>query len=119
MSTSAAIIEKTEMGYRGIYCNFDGYHSEVGEILKEHYQYPAKITALIDLGDISLLGERINPIGKHSWKYPEAGTTVAYHRDREEEIILPRIGITYEEVAYAIGADYNYIFEDGKWLYGC
>ena len=87
MSTRSAIIEKTETGYRGIYCHNDGYLSYNGRILFDHYQDAAKVSALIDLGDISSLGERVAPIGEHSFDYSkrEEGTTVAYSRDRGEE----------------------------------
>jgi len=115
MSTSAAIIEKTETGYRGIYCNFDGYPAGVGKILKEHYQDPVKVSELIDLGEISSLGKRVDPIAEHSWKNPEQGTTVAYHRDRGEKLILAKGCETYKEVVHAIGANYSYLFEDSIW----
>ena len=91
MSTPAAIIEKTESGYRGIYCNFDGYPEGVGKILKKYYLDPVKVSALIDLGDISSLGKRVDPIGEHSWKNPENDTTVAYHRDREDKLNSAKI----------------------------
>ncbi len=114
MSTRSAIIEKTETGYRGIYCHNDGYLSYNGRILFDHYQDAAKVSALIDLGDISSLGERVAPIGEHSFDYSkrEEGTTVAYSRDRGEEGTEAVSGATVEDVASNIGHDgYVYVFD--------
>ena len=115
MGTRSAIIEKTDTGYRGIYCHWDGYLENNGKILNEHYQDAAKVSSLIDLGDISSLGERVNPLGKHSFDDREDGTTSAYMRDRGEADCEPKIG-TLEGVIDAIDDDgYVYIFHDGTW----
>ena len=42
-----------------IYCHFDGYISNNGKILQEHYTDPAKMAELIALGDISSLAAEI------------------------------------------------------------
>jgi hypothetical protein len=117
MSTRAAIIEKTKDGYRGIYNHSDGYLKGVGRTLLEHYTDPVKVSALIDLGDISSLGERVKPISpNHSFDTPEEETTVAYHRDRGEKYNKPYFGKTVKAVEQIIGHDgYVYVFEDGKW----
>jgi hypothetical protein len=114
MGTPAAIIQKTENGYRGIYCNYDGYPSHVGKILKEHYTDPNKVSELLDLGELSSLGERVNPIGPHSWKDSEDGTTVAYHRDRQERLKKAHESDNLQELIRDLGADYNYLF-DKSW----
>jgi hypothetical protein len=115
MSTRSAIIMKTPNGYAGIYCHFDGYEDGVGQQLLDHYTDPAKVAALIELGDISSLGERVAPIGPHSFDKRENGTTTAYHRDRGEEKIQARTGATINDVAFEIGHNgYVYVF-DGKW----
>lgn len=111
MGTPAAIIEKTENGYRGISCNYDGYPAHTGKILKTHYKDPLKVKSLIDLGEISSLGERVNPIGTHSYKDSEEGTTVAYHRDRGESYFPPYEYPTLKEVKHKIGASYTYLFD--------
>ncbi len=114
MSTRSAIIEKLPDGtYRGIYCHFDGYLAGVGKTLLAHYQDAAKVGRLIDLGEISQLGERVEPIGPHAYGNAEKGTTVAYHRDRGEDRTEPTTGATVEEVAAKIGHNgYVYVFDD-------
>jgi hypothetical protein len=116
MSTRSAIIAKTDTGYAGIYCHFDGYEDGVGATLLEHYTDPEKVAALIALGEISALRERVAPTGAHSYEHPEKGVTVAYHRDRGEEQTGPHTGATVEEVAKHIGHNgYVYVFENGAW----
>jgi len=114
MSTRATIIAKTETGYKSIYLHFDGYISHTGKILFEHYQDPEKVNRLIGLGDISQIGERVEPIGPHSYENPERGTTVAYIRDRGETGCEAREFKTAKE-AEIKGTAYKYLFENGKW----
>ena len=115
MSTNAAIITKTETGYAGIYCHFDGYPDGVGKTLKEHYTNPNKVADLIDLGDISQLGRFITGSVIHSYATPENDITVAYHRDRGESKNKAKTGATWKEVANQIDGEYNYIFDGSKW----
>lgn len=116
MATRSAIIEKLPDGtYRGIYCHYDGYLSYNGKVLREHYADPAKVSALIELGEISVLRERVEPVGPHSFCDREEGVTVAYHRDRGEDYLVIR-DRTAEAVADRIGHDgHVYVFEDGRW----
>lgn len=119
MSTRSAIIEKTATGYRGIYCHYDGYLEGVGQTLLEHYGDPAKVSRLLDLRDISVLGERVEPTGPHSYARKEEGATVAYRRDRGEPIPDAVTGATIESVASQIGHNgYVYVFENGGWTIG-
>lgn len=119
MATRSAIIRKTEEGtFEGIYCHFDGYPDHHAPILLNHYTDPEKVKALIALGQISELGERVDPVGPHSYEEPEDGTTVAYHRDRGEKLRPARTGDTVEEVEEQIGHDGAvYVFADGEWTY--
>lgn len=111
MSTRSAIVEKTETGYRGIYCHYDGYLSHNGKILLDHYQDAATVSALIDLGDISSLGERVSSVRRSGFE----SVTVAYGRDRGEERTEPVTGSTVNEVASQIGHDgYVYVFYPEK-----
>jgi hypothetical protein len=74
MSTRSRIaIENQNGSVTSIYCHFDGYISGVGKTLKEYYTTQAKVEALIELGDIS--GLEMTP-----------ASTVAYHRDRGEDL---------------------------------
>lgn len=118
MSTRSAIIIKVGNMFKGIYCHFDGYESGVGATLLQHYADPAKVSALISLGDISSLGTRVTPIGAHSFDKPEKDTTVAYYRDRGElwANVEPKTGKTLERVEEQIGHNgYVYLFSDGVW----
>ena len=57
MSTRSRIaIEKQDGTVESIYCHFDGYLSNNGEILQNHYSTKDKMEKLIELGDISSLG---------------------------------------------------------------
>ena len=117
MSTRSAIIRKTEAGYEGVYCHFDGYPGSVGQKLLDYYNDADWTAQLIALGALSSLGERIEPTGPHSFDKPEKGTTVAYHRDRGEAKWGPIPGATIAEVASQIGHNgYVYVFDiDNGW----
>ncbi len=116
MSTRSAILHRTATGYVGIYCHFDGYPEGVGQKLLDHYQDADKVARLIALGEISSLGERVEPIGPHSYQNAEEGTTVAYHRDRGEDRTEPATGDTVKACEAHIGHNgYVYVFESGAW----
>jgi hypothetical protein len=100
MATRSTISIETPEGIRSIYCHFDGYLDHNGKILKEHYDTAEKVNALIDLGDISSLGEDLEK-------------TVAYHRDRKEPLRINIVNTTSDIDTL----DYNYLFREGKWIY--
>lgn len=120
MGTRSMIVMKdNENGkYRGIYSHWDGYPDGVGRILKDHYKDYDIVKELINLGSISSLGERITPIGPHSFDKREEGTTVAYNRDRGEDWSKVK-PIEKKTIKGIIGKDswcaYVYVFENGKW----
>lgn len=100
-----------------IYCHWDGYLDYNGKILFEHYQDPAKVQQLMELGDISVLKESVDCPEGHSFDTPAKGCTIAYGRDRGE---TETEAVTYENFdRYRLVAqfeDYNYILRaDGKW----
>jgi hypothetical protein len=75
MSTRSTIALEFADGTVGqVYCHFDGYLSNNGKILLENYTDPFKLQKLIDLGDMSSLGDTIED-------------SVFYGRDRGEEFI--------------------------------
>jgi len=117
MSTSATIIVNTTTGALASTVNFDGYPSHTGKILKEHYITQEQAEELVRLGELSVLYERANPIGEHTWKNPEKGTTIAYHRDRGEPKRQPRIGDSALKLIDHFGNQHNYVFENGEWTY--
>lgn len=124
MGTKSTIMMKDEDGtFKGIYCNYDGYLSHVGAILNEHYTDFNKIKSLMDLGALSALDKEVFiPEGvNHSYDSPKAGITIAYHRDRGEEIEYTRcvVGNTINEVKNRISTYYNYLYIDGMWHVNC
>jgi hypothetical protein len=83
----------------GIYCHWDGYPEGVGATLREHYTDDQKITTLMRLGALSslapllvapvreaVLAQGAEEAPKHTFEKPVEGVTVAYHRDRGEEL---------------------------------
>ena len=104
-----------------IYCHWDGYPDHQMPILTEHYSTAEKVKALLALGDISILGERIAPNADepHSFEKPAEDVTVAYHRDRKEPI---QPAVTHKSLVSLMRADrcipYYYLFDEekGAWL---
>jgi len=90
-----------------IYCHWDGYPEHNGQLLMDHYNTPAAITALMELGDLSSLGESPDQCS-------------AYHRDRNEPwgMVEPRDVNTSELAAVGndYGVDYVYVYnENNEW----
>jgi hypothetical protein len=116
MATRSTIWIKTDEGYRGIYCHFDGVLERVGKTLVTHYTDINKINKLIDLGSISVLGSEIgNKIDFYNNN--TNNQTIAYHRDRGDDLYI------YESNDMKgldrFKEEYNYLFENGKWKYFC
>jgi hypothetical protein len=88
MSTHCGIFVKDEADkphlFKGVYCHFDGYPSNIGAMLEQYYQDPEKIKNLIKLGNLVFLDEELEPEAgvKHSFYHRAKGVTVAFHRDR-------------------------------------
>jgi hypothetical protein len=118
MSTNSRIaIEQADGTVKSIYCHWDGYPKGVGKKLVEHYGDRAKVEELIALGDLSQLGERVEPLGDHSFNLPEEGTTVAYHRDREEDYHQPRVDQSLQAFIDSDVEEFGYIFtRSGEWM---
>ena len=106
MSTRSRIAIETKLGtVKSIYCHFDGYVSGVGETLYNHYD-KEELEELIELGDISSLGESTE-------------NTVAYHRDRGEDLCSTDY-LSIEDLfenGFNSGEEYvYYLNNDGVWL---
>ena len=121
MGTRSIIAKETDKGFESIYCHWDGYVEHNGKILKEHYQDPNKVDELIDLGDISSLGDEIGE--KHDFDDHDPKVVTAYHRDRGEnpEDVAKRFSATLDDLmqsARGYGAEFFYVFsKDGNWKY--
>lgn len=55
--------------YSVIFCQLESYLETTGRLLTEHYNTPEKVDALLALGDICFLGEKIEPDPSlpHDW----------------------------------------------------
>lgn len=118
MATRSRIaIENQDGTVTSIYCHWDGYPSNNGALLLEHYSDREKTERLIALGDISYLTENLEPSGPHSFDYAEPGVVVAYHRDRGEEKRI-RKDRSIESFAKSDIEEYGYLMtRDGAWIF--
>ena len=116
MATRSRIGIQDENGtIRSIYCHWDGNPDGVGATLEEHYSNRQKLNMLINLGDISILGENIATMDEHSFNNPKEGVTVAYHRDRGEELSPARVDDSLD--VFSNYEDYGYVYTlEGKWV---
>jgi hypothetical protein len=106
MSTRSRIaIENQDGTVISVYCHFDGYVKGVGKILFENYNRE-KTEQLVALGNLSQLNESTE-------------TTIAYARDRGEDL-KKNIYIDVEELFEMnsrSGLDYVYcLTKDNIWL---
>lgn len=102
-----------------IYVHYDSYPEYVGKILLNHYNDVGIINKLMELGDLSSLGEHLYAAG-HTWSVPIEGVCVAYGRDRGEKGVESRVFKSIEQYnrnADNSGVNYQYLFEDGMWMY--
>lgn len=116
--SSIAIVDtRTKEGKgRVIYCHWDGYLQNNGAILLESYTTPEKINALMDLGDISSLGQDVETTEPHSFDKPHTGVVIAYGRDRGEEGCEAHTFIG-KNPASKYSQEFNYLFviDENKW----
>jgi hypothetical protein len=111
MATRSRIGIQDESGVvRSIYCHWDGNPNHNGKILQEHYSDRQKLNMLIDLGDISSLGEQVSTDDEHSFSKPKEGVTVAYHRDRGEPLTRARVDISLEVFAASDYEEFGYVY---------
>ena len=123
MATRSKIaIENADGTVSAIYCHWDGYPQHNGMMLAEHYTNREKVQQLIDLGSISSLREYVFPEGEHSFERPESATTIAYHRDRGEDLVIEQYSSVdeylkgdLEEYGYLFTADDEWIWVDGDY----
>ena len=137
MSTRSRIgIAQDDGTVKSIYCHWDGYPSNNGKILLDHYTDRTKVESLIALGDISALEAEVAPTEelapgrysdtkkpvRHSFDTPQENVTIAYARDRGEDFeeVKPRIDESVAAFEKSDLEEWGYLFKDGKWLVkGC
>ena len=105
----------------GIYCHWDGYTENVGKLLLKHYNTSGIVCELMDLGDLSSLNKNLYcDDNNHSFENPATGVCVAYGRDRGEKNADSKSFTNiseFEKYANRTTADYQYLFNNGKWQY--
>ena len=105
MGTSAIIAQQiSPEEIRVIRLNGDGYTRFAGNKLRQVYDTPEKINDLMDLGDLSILGD-------------DLFESIAYHRDRNESWsrVKPRI---YQRMPFMVNnesGDFIYVFDGVEW----
>jgi hypothetical protein len=108
MATRSRIAIQYENGpIESVYCHWDGYPQANGATLLEHYTDKNKVAALISLGSLSSLGQ--TPV-----------STVAYHRDRGEDLAIKK---HYGSILTFFQSDieeWGYLFDakTGEWFCG-
>ena len=106
MATRSVIAKLDDRGIQAIYCHNDGYLSNNGKILDQHYQNEVKVDNLIAQGDISSLKDTISD-------------TIFYHRDRGEDnkeaVNLNNETKLLEHAFESCDAEVVYMFAYGSW----
>ena len=105
----------------GVYCHYDGYPSGVGATLANHYTTDERVEALLSLGSISQLHPRLVPnLGDtHTFNNPAKNVTIAYHRDRGEDMhttTFSSLDVMVENVAHQLGVQFVYIWDSNEWV---
>ncbi len=106
MATRSTIAQEYSDGtVRQIYCHSDGYPEWNGQILDQHYADPSKLKQLIDLGDLSSLGQSPEENSFYCRDWGEKGPYIRHFKD---------------VLDYAINAqteEFNYLLnKHGVWL---
>lgn len=120
MATRSRIaIENQDGTVNSIYCHWDGYPSNNGEILFNNYKTQEKVESLIELGSISSLRPQVEiPEGvQHTFENQNEDITVAYHRDRGEDLSISSHK-NAEDFMRSDVEEYGYLFTAaGEWLF--
>ena len=117
MATRSRIgIQNEDGSVNSVYCHWDGYPENNGDILVVHYKEREKVQKLIGLGSLSSLAPEIDAPEGHSYENPVPGVTVAYHRDRGEPMQMKQ-HISPENFFASDIEEYGYLYTlEGEWL---
>jgi len=105
MATRSIIAKLDDKGVKAIYCHSDGYLSNNGKILDQHYTDCSKLNELLADGDISSLKDTIKD-------------TIFYNRDKGEKTLTAILKDETELLEHAFeycDAEYVYMFAYGSW----
>lgn len=122
MGTRSRIAIKTENEIKSVYCHWDGYPTWNGRMLFNHLNNRESAEKIIELGDISSLGDSLECPEGHTFDNKIGNHTVFYGRDRKERNIsaIKHNGLTgLINDAQKSDAEYIYLFdcEKNKWLF--
>jgi hypothetical protein len=115
MATPAVIAIKEGNTVTWSWLNCDGVIDQAGRKLVQYYNTADAATALIALGDLSVLAESIDCPPGHSFATPEPGYTIAYKRDRGESNVDPQTS-TIEMFLICTKNNIRYLFEGDTWF---
>jgi len=122
MGTRSRIAIKAEGGYKSIYCHWDGYPSNNGKILLNHFKTEKKILELISLGNISVLAKKLSPNKNqiHNFDKRAKDTVLAYKRDRNDTCDQNEQGLftkgSKNKIPMNMCEEWIYVFVNEKWL---
>ena len=108
MATRSIIAKLDDKGVQAIYCHNDGYLSNNGKILDQHYQNDVKVDNLIIEGDCSSLKDTLED-------------TTFYHRDKKEPYSrVKAVNLNNEKALLKhaferCDAEFVYMFAFGHW----
>ena len=120
MSKNATIsIQKENGKIYTIYNHWDSIPSELGVMLKEHYNSAELAMELISMGDASYVGPKIHPQNPetHDFSSPEPDVCLFYKRDRGEDDCEMKEFDDIDDVIWSYILPFNYLFkvEDNRW----
>lgn len=116
MATRSAIGMEVDGKIVAIYCHWDGYIENNGELLYRHYRNPEKILKLISFGDLSSLGEEIGE--KHEFNTRHINWCTYYGRDHGKDDVESKSFSTREEmIDWYEGSEYFYLWTNKHWIY--
>lgn len=120
MNTRCTISLQTKTGkIKSVYCHSEGYPEYMLPILNHCFNTYDKIEKLLSYGDLSQLGEKLNPDPHvpHKLKQRQPNVCVFYHRDNEEDYndVKAKTFASEQEMLDKYAQSYNYIFKNKTW----
>jgi len=121
MATRSVIAKLDDKGVKAIYCHNDGYLSNNGKILDQHYANEVKVDNLIAHGDVSIIDENIGvKVDFNDYKLrAENKQCLFYDRDRgeknKEATTLKDESALLEFAFESCNAEVVYMFAYGSW----
>lgn len=122
MSTRGLIaIEDSDKKVRAIFVQSDMYVEYAGQILHEHYNSEEKAYALLALGSLSAIRERLSPESgeTHNYDKPAQDICIAFHRDRGDQFSAPTVfenaKTMQKNILGEYWASYCYLYRNNQW----